>query len=96
MKIVQLKLFVLVFKNRSFSKASEEYGLTQPTISDHIKKLEKELGCNLFDRLGRSIIPTKEAEQLYPHALDIIQKTANMQNLKLQGFLGLPMLLSRQ
>ncbi|MEW6003006.1 MAG: selenium metabolism-associated LysR family transcriptional regulator [Nitrospirota bacterium] len=74
MDIHQLKVFVSVFKNRSFSKASEELYLTQPTISDHVKALEKEFDCKLFDRLGRTIIPTKEAEVLYSHALEIIEK----------------------
>lgn len=74
MDIHQLRVFTLVFKNRSFSKASEELHLTQPTISDHVKSLENELDCKLFDRLGRTIIPTKEAEALYSHAMEIIEK----------------------
>ncbi|MFH1703901.1 MAG: selenium metabolism-associated LysR family transcriptional regulator [Nitrospirota bacterium] len=75
MDIHHLRVFTSVFKNRSFSKASEELHLTQPTISDHVKTLEEELDCKLFDRLGRTIIPTKEAEVLYSHALEIIEKT---------------------
>ncbi|MEW6118430.1 MAG: LysR family transcriptional regulator, partial [Nitrospirota bacterium] len=43
MDIHQLRVFVSVYKNRSFSKASEELYLTQPTVSDHIKTLEEEL-----------------------------------------------------
>lgn len=74
MDIHQLKVFSSVFKNRSFSKASDELHLTQPTISDHVKTLEEELECKLFDRLGRTIIPTKEAEALYGHAAEIIEK----------------------
>jgi len=74
MDIHQLRIFVSVFRNRSFSRASEELYLTQPTISDHIKTLEDEFGCRLFDRLGRSILPTKEAEALYGHAIEIIEK----------------------
>jgi DNA-binding transcriptional LysR family regulator len=72
--IHHLKVFISVFKNRSFSRASEELHLTQPTISDHIKTLEEELDFKLFDRLGRTIIPTKEAEVLYSHAMEIIEK----------------------
>jgi DNA-binding transcriptional LysR family regulator len=72
--IHHLKVFISVFKNRSFSRASEELHLTQPTISDHIKTLEEELVCKLFDRLGRTIIPTKEAGVLYSHAMEIIEK----------------------
>lgn len=74
MDIHQLKVFLAVYKNRSFSKASEELHLTQPTISDHIKSLEEELNCRLFDRLGRTIIPTREAELLYDHAIEIIER----------------------
>lgn len=74
MDIHQLKVFASVFKNKGFSRASEELYLTQPTVSDHIRTLEEELGCKLFDRLGRTIIPTKEAEVLYMHAVEIIEK----------------------
>ena len=74
MDIHQLKVFTSVFKNRSFSRASEELHLTQPTISNHIKSLEDEFECKLFDRLGRTILPTKEAEVLYGHSLEIIAK----------------------
>ena len=74
MDIHQLRIFASVFKNKSFSRASEELFLTQPTVSDHIKALEEEFGCRLFDRLGRTILPTNEAEALYGHALEIIEK----------------------
>ncbi|MDX9714562.1 MAG: selenium metabolism-associated LysR family transcriptional regulator [Dissulfurispiraceae bacterium] len=75
MDIHHLKVFVSVYKNRSFSKASEYLFLCQPTVSDHIKTLEKELECRLFDRLGRSIRPTAEADILFERAVEIIEKT---------------------
>ena len=78
MDIHQLKVFASVFKNKSFSRASEELHLTQPTISNHIKTLEDEFDCKLFDRLGRSIIPTKEAEVLYSHSMEILEKADNL------------------
>lgn len=74
MDIHQLKVFSSVFRHRSFSKASEELHLTQPTVSDHIMTLEKEFDCKLFDRLGRTIMPTSEAEVLYNNAVEIIEK----------------------
>lgn len=74
MDIHQLRVFASVYKNRSFSKASEDLHLTQPTISNHIKSLEDEFECKLFDRMGRTIIPTKEAEVLYGQSVEIIQK----------------------
>ena len=81
MDIHHLKVFTSVFKNRSFSKASEQLSLTQPTISSHIKAVEEELGCKLFDRIGRTIIPTKEAEVLYNHAMEIIEKANNIKDV---------------
>ncbi|MDP3047983.1 MAG: selenium metabolism-associated LysR family transcriptional regulator [Thermodesulfovibrionales bacterium] len=81
MDIHHLKVFLSVFKNKSFSKASEELSLTQPTISDHVKSLEEELNCKLFDRLGRTIMPTKEAEVLYSHAMEIIEKADNIKDV---------------
>lgn len=74
MDIHQLRVFASVFKNKSFSRASEELHLTQPTISNHIKSLEEEFDCKLFDRLGRTIIPTREADVLYSHSMELIEK----------------------
>jgi DNA-binding transcriptional LysR family regulator len=76
MDIHQLRVFTSVFKNKSFSRASEELHLTQPTISNHIKALEDEFGCKLFDRLGRTIIPTREAEILFNHSMELIEKAS--------------------
>lgn len=69
MDIHQLRIFASVYRNKSFSKSSRELNISQPTISEHIKNLEKELDCSLFDRLGRSILPTGEAEIIYPRAI---------------------------
>lgn len=74
MDVHQLRVFASVFKNKSFSKASRELKLTQPTVSNHVMSLEKELGCKLFDRTGRRVIPTEEAEVLYLHALDLTER----------------------
>ena len=68
-----LKIFVTVYKERSFTKAAEELYTSQPTVSEHIQNLEARLNCKLFDRLGRSILPTTEAEILYPRAMAILE-----------------------
>jgi DNA-binding transcriptional LysR family regulator len=72
MDIHHLKIFVSVYKNKSFTKASEYLHISQPTISEHIRNLEKSLECRLFDRLGRSIMPTAEGDVLYPKALQLL------------------------
>lgn len=78
MDIHQLRVFVSVFKNRSFSKASKELYLTQPTISEHIKTLESELNVKLFDRIGRTVIPTRDAEILLEQAIEIIDRVGKL------------------
>ena len=79
MDIHHLKIFVSVYKNKSFTKASEELHISQPTISEHIKNLESSLDCRLFDRLGRSIMPTAEADVLYPKALQLLDDLYQIQ-----------------
>lgn len=70
-----------VFRNRGFSKASIELHLTQPTVSEHIKTLERELNCTLFERLGKKIIPTREADVLYNHALELVEKAEDVKSV---------------
>ncbi len=79
MDIHHLKIFVSVYKNKSFTKASEKLHISQPTISEHIKNLENSLDCRLFDRLGRSIMPTAEADVLYPKALQLLDDLDQIQ-----------------
>jgi DNA-binding transcriptional LysR family regulator len=74
MDIRQLEVFAKVFENQSFSRAAQELGLSQPTVSTHIQHLEDFLGKKLFDRVGRKVIPTAEAKILYRHAVEILKK----------------------
>ncbi|WP_319761340.1 selenium metabolism-associated LysR family transcriptional regulator [Maridesulfovibrio sp.] len=71
MDLRRLEAFCKVYELKSFSKAGKELFLSQPTISAHISTLEEELGVHLFDRLGRSIMPTQAGEVLFRNAKDI-------------------------
>ncbi|RPJ05682.1 MAG: LysR family transcriptional regulator, partial [Deltaproteobacteria bacterium] len=81
MDLHHLRIFLSVFRHRSFSKASRDLCLTQPTISDHIQTLENELKCRLFDRLGRTILPTKEAEVLNLYASEVLEKADELKRV---------------
>ncbi len=74
METRHLQIFTAVYRTRSFTKAADELYTSQPTISEHMKNLEDRLGCRLFDRLGRSISPTPEADLLYPRAVGILDE----------------------
>ncbi len=72
MDLWQLKVFVSVVEQKSFSKAGEAVFLSQPTVSSHIKELEDHFKCRLIDRLGREAIPTKVGEVLYDYAKQLL------------------------
>ncbi|MBT8329118.1 MAG: LysR family transcriptional regulator [Desulfofustis sp.] len=74
METRHLQIFTAVYRTRSFTRAAEELFTSQPTISEHMKNLEDRIGCKLFDRLGRSISPTPEADLLYPKAVAILDE----------------------
>ncbi|GEM_PF-395242 len=55
MELRELRSFCAAAKLRSISKAAEELGIGQPTMTTHVRKLEDELGVQLFDRVKRPI-----------------------------------------
>lgn len=73
MDIRKLEAFCKVYEYRNFSKAGEVLFLSQPTISSHVANLEAELGVNLFDRLGRKIVPTEAGKVLYGQAVRVFK-----------------------
>ena len=69
----QIEIFVKVAELGSFSKAAEALFLTQPTVSEHIRGLEEELGVRLLDRLGRGAAPTKAGQLLLGYGRRILE-----------------------
>jgi len=91
MDIHHLSIFVAVYRQRSFSRAAQQINLSQPTLTEHIKNLEAEIGRRLFDRAGRKIFPTPEADLLYEQAvnvLDAMQKLYDGIAAKQQTLIG--------
>ncbi|MCM0650939.1 LysR family transcriptional regulator [Clostridium swellfunianum] len=80
MDLHYLWLFYKVAKNKSFSKAAEELTLSQPTISMQVKKLEAELGINLFDRFGKNIYLSRDGEFVYSYAEKIFETVKELED----------------
>ena len=72
MELRQLEYFVAIVETGSFSQAAEHCNVAQPSLSQQIIKLEKELGRQLFDRLGRTIAVTEAGRIFYPRARSIL------------------------
>ena len=68
MDLRQLEIFAKVAELGSFSRAAQALFLTQPTVSEHIRTLEDELGVRLLDRLGRGAAVTKGGALLLGYA----------------------------
>lgn len=72
MDFKQIEAFVNVVRYKSFSKAADATFFTQPTISTHIRNLEKELGVKLLDRKSRTVEMTPQGNQFYKYAVEMI------------------------
>lgn len=72
MDIRQLETFIQVSNLKSFSKAAEKLYITQPTVTNHIQNLEKELGTLLINRSGKNISLTDAGLLFYKHAINIV------------------------
>ncbi len=73
MEIRELRSFCTAARLRSISRAAQELGLGQPTVTTHIKKLEEELGMTLFDRVKRPIQLTLSGQRLADIALPLVE-----------------------
>jgi DNA-binding transcriptional LysR family regulator len=68
MQLQQLRYFLAVATTRHFTRAAEETGVSQPTLSKQIHTLEGDLGAPLFDRVRGNVTLTVAGETLLPLA----------------------------
>ncbi len=74
MKLAQLQYFLSVAETNSFTKASEQLYISQPSLSVSIQKLEDELGVKLFCRDKKRIFLTSSGEYFQRQAEEILSK----------------------
>jgi DNA-binding transcriptional LysR family regulator len=70
---MQLKSFVAIAETGTFGQAAATVNRTQSALSLQIKKLEEQLGCELFDRTNRRVALTPQGEIFLGYAKRIIQ-----------------------
>jgi DNA-binding transcriptional LysR family regulator len=70
--VTQLTAFLAVVRGGSVTAAADELVVTQPSVSSSIAALERELGCDLFERAGRGISLTDAGATFVPYAADVI------------------------
>ncbi|MFI5756320.1 LysR family transcriptional regulator [Streptomyces sp. NPDC051569] len=75
MQFQQLLYFVAVAETRHFTRAAERVHVSQPSLSQQIKALERELGAELFSRARGNVALTEAGEALLPLARRILADT---------------------
>ncbi|MCR4541531.1 LysR family transcriptional regulator [Pseudomonas sp. 18.1.10] len=76
MDLRQLRYFIALNEHRSFVRAADAMGITQPAFSRSIQGLEQEFGCVLVDRAHKELRPTPEGQVVLQHALSLVQGAA--------------------
>jgi len=74
----QLKAFLEVARNASFSRAAKKLFRTQPAISAQIRALEEDIGARLFDRTGGRVTLTAGGKLFLEYAEDALQARRNI------------------
>lgn len=76
MTIRQLEVFLAIARAQSFSRAAEHIHLSQPTLSEHTRQLEQELGVPLFVRHSRSVTLTEAGRVFEDYATRLVATLA--------------------
>jgi DNA-binding transcriptional LysR family regulator len=77
MTLRQIEVFQAIARERSFTRAAERIHLSQPTMSEHVRELEEELGTPLFDRRARSTTLTEAGRVFERYASRITSMVAD-------------------
>ncbi|MFI9202918.1 transcriptional regulator CynR [Streptomyces sp. NPDC053048] len=68
LELRHLRYLLAVAEHGNFTRAAEELHISQPTLSQQIKQLERTLGVQLLDRTGRTVRPTDAGQVYAEHA----------------------------
>lgn len=66
-------VFETVARHLHFTRAAEELGTTQPSVSMQVKQLEDNLGVSLFEQLGKRVYLTEAGQEVYRYCRSISQ-----------------------
>lgn len=72
----QLRAFAALARTGSFTLAAKDLFLSQSAVSHSMKALETDVGCRLFDRVGKKVLLTQAGEALLHHTEKILQEMA--------------------
>jgi DNA-binding transcriptional LysR family regulator len=80
----QLKVFEVVARHGSFTRAAEELFLTQPTVSMQVKQLTKTVGLPLFEQVGKRLYLTDAGRELLVTCREVFDRLAQFEMIVAQ------------
>ncbi len=75
MELTAIETFLKVAANQNISRTAAQLGYSQSAVTVQIQKLEKELGVQLFERIGRRVYLTQQGAAFIPYANEIVKAT---------------------
>ena len=81
MNLSYLKYAVEVEKTGSITKAAQNFYMNQPHLSKIIRELERDLGCPIFDRTSRGMVPTRRGDEFLRYAKAILAQEEQIEAL---------------
>jgi len=85
MTLTELRYIVTLAQQQHFGQAAELCHVSQPTLSIAVKKLEQELGVELFERSKNSVRPTPIGEQVVAQAQRVLEESAAIKDIASAG-----------
>lgn len=81
MTLQQMEYIVAIDKFRHFALAAESCGITQPTLSTMIQKLEDELGTKIFNRTNKKVVPTTIGKKIIRQAQNVVNEANRVKEM---------------
>ena len=78
MTLQQLRYIITISETGSFNQAADRLYLSQPSLTNAVKELEKEIGVTLFNRSGKGVTLTAEGLRFLPYARQVYSQYQNL------------------
>ena len=85
MTLTELRYIVTLAQSQHFGKAAELCNVSQPTLSIAVKKLEGELGVNLFERSKSNVRPTPIGQQIIHQSQRVLEEASAIKDIAKSG-----------
>ena len=85
MTLTELRYVTVLAKVQHFGRAAEQCNVSQPTLSIAVKKLESELGVEIFERTKSLVRPTPVGEKIVQQSRRVLEESAVIKDLATLG-----------